>query len=158
MFLEFTGKSDRCLSTQRVPHPVGTTVRISDFSKHIPVRRQTALKDAAKTLVKIKKLVQAYAMSQPSKRLSLKILKAKSENSNWVYAPGQNATLMDAALKVAGTHVASSCMTKEWPLEDGSINGEQLGRNNGSLGYKLIALLPKAGSGNFLPSISNRLV
>lgn len=88
-------------------------------------------------------------MSQPSKRLSLKVLKAKSESNNWVYAPGQNATLMDAALKVVGNHVASCCMAKVWPSEGDSVNGEQSRRD--ASGYKLIALLSKADSGNFLP-------
>ena len=99
--------------------------------------------------------MQAYAMAQPSKRLSLKVLKAKSEINNWAYAPGQNATVKDAALKVAGSHAISCCMTKEWPVEDDSVNAEQSGMD--TLGYKLTALLPKADSGNIPPSPRDRL-
>ena len=136
-------------STQRVSHPVGTTVRISDFLKYIPVRRQAALKNTAKTLTRVKKMVQSYAMSQPSKRLSFKILKAKNESNNWVYAPVQNATLIDASLKTVGSSVASCCMTKNWPLENKAINSEQVARENLS-GYKLTTILPKPDAGNSL--------
>lgn len=91
---------------------MGTTVRITDFLKHIPVRRQTALKSATKTLIRIKRLLQSYALSQPSKRLSLKVLKAKNENNNWSYAPSADSSLQDAALKVAGTELSSSCVLR----------------------------------------------
>ena len=122
-------------SSQRVSHPVGTTVRVTDFLKHIPVRKQTALKSAGKMLLKIKKLLQTYAICHPTKRFSLKVIKAKNESNNWMYAGGQNASLMDAALKIVGTEIASHCMIKEWPSEE-DING-----------YKLVALLPKEGTG-----------
>ena len=113
---------------------MGTTVRITDFLKHIPVRKQAALKSAGKTLSKIKKLLQTYAICHPTKRLSLKVIKAKNESNNWMYAGGQNANLMNAALKIAGTEVASHCIIKEWPSEDND-------------GCKLVALLPKEDAG-----------
>ncbi|RJE26922.1 DNA mismatch repair protein [Aspergillus sclerotialis] len=137
------GRNGEIISTQRASHPVGTTVRISDFLKYIPVRRQTALRNTAKTLARIKKMVQSYAMSQPSKRLSFKVLKAKNESNNWMYAPVQNATLIDAALKTVGSSITSCCMTKNWPLENGAMNSEQVSRKDLS-GYKMIAILPKS--------------
>jgi DNA mismatch repair ATPase MutL len=70
------------------------------------------LKGATKSLSRIKKLVQAYAIAQPSKRFSLKVLKAKIENNNWTYAPNAEASLSDAAFKVAGTEVSSCCVEK----------------------------------------------
>ncbi|KAJ5708559.1 hypothetical protein N7488_008360 [Penicillium malachiteum] len=97
------------LQSTLISHPVGTTVRVVDFLKHIPVRKQVVLKSATKILSKIKKLLQSYAIAQPSKRLSLKVLKAKNENNNWVYAPASNATLSDAAVKVFGRELSSSC-------------------------------------------------
>lgn len=99
--------------TQRTSHPVGTTVRITDFLKHIPVRRQTTLKSAAKSLTRIKKLLQSYAISQPSKRLSLKVLKATNEKNNWSYAPSTNPSLPGATLEVAGKDIFSSCVLKQ---------------------------------------------
>ncbi|RAL07263.1 putative DNA mismatch repair protein [Aspergillus homomorphus CBS 101889] len=134
------GRDGELISTQRVAHPVGTTVRIADLFKHIPVRRQTASKNAAKTLVRIKKLVQAYALAQPSKRLALRVLRAKNESNNWMYAPGQDATLSDAALKVVGKAVASNCLVKEW---EGDVHGAE---GESRLHYQLVALLPDPAS------------
>lgn len=120
---------------------MGTTVRITDFLKNIPVRRQTALKSTGKTLSKIKKLLQAYTMCQPSKRLSLKVIKAKNETSNWMYAGGQSASLMDAAMKVVGTDVVSQCTVKKWPPEEDSAE------------YRIVAILAKGEAGNKLQSL-----
>ena len=133
--------------TQRTSHPVGTTVRITDFLKHIPVRRQTALKCATKSLSRIKKLVQAYAIAHPSKRFSLKVLKAKIENNNWTYAPNADASLSDAALKVAGREVSSSCDVKR--LSSQSTPGNQGGATD-QQDYEAIAFLPNTQSGELI--------
>ncbi|BCS02015.1 putative DNA mismatch repair protein [Aspergillus luchuensis] len=129
------GRNGELLSTQRASHPVGTSVRITDLFKHIPVRRQTTIKNAAKTLARIKKLVQAYAIAQPSKRLSLKVLRVKTETNNWMYGPGKDASLVDAALKVVGTEASSSCLVKAWPPE-----------NDSDRSFRILALLPKPDS------------
>ncbi|KOS38324.1 hypothetical protein ACN38_g10866 [Penicillium nordicum] len=134
------GRNGEVIGTQRTSHPVGTTVRITDFLKHIPVRRQTALKGAARNLTRIKKLLQAYAIAQPSKRLSLKVLKAKNENGNWTYAPSADASISDAALKVAGTETSSSCAVKR--LSSQKTDGNQRGQLDQEE-YEAIAVLPK---------------
>ncbi|OJJ98272.1 hypothetical protein ASPACDRAFT_11607, partial [Aspergillus aculeatus ATCC 16872] len=131
------GRDGELISTQRTAHPVGTAVRIADLFKHIPVRRQTASNNAAKTLVRIKKLVQAYALAQPAKRLSLKVLRAKNESNNWMYAPGKDATLSDAAFKVVGKDVASNCVVREWGDDPPAGIEKETGRH-----YHLTALLP----------------
>lgn len=133
--------------TQRTSHPVGTTVRMTDFLKHLPVRRQTALKGAARNLTRIKKLLQAYAMAQPSKRLSLKVLKAKNENNNWAYAPSADASISDAALKVAGTEVSSSCVVKR--LSSHITDGNQQ-RSLDQKDYEAIVFLPKKQFGELI--------
>ncbi|PLB50771.1 hypothetical protein P170DRAFT_381822 [Aspergillus steynii IBT 23096] len=132
------GRNGELLSTQRTSHPVGTTVRITDLFKHIPVRRQTALKNSAKTLTKVKKMVQTYAMCNPSKRFSFKVLKARTENFNWVYAP-QHGTLIDAALKIAGYDVASNCVERQWPSEESDREGPGEAYTPG---FRLVSLLP----------------
>ncbi|KAJ6159616.1 hypothetical protein N7497_004153 [Penicillium chrysogenum] len=134
------GRNGELTGTQRTSHPVGTTVRTTDFLKHIPVRRQTALKGATKSLSRIKRLVQAYAIAHPSKRFSLKVLKAKVENNNWTYAPNADASLSDAALKVAGREVSSSCAVKR--LSSQSTPGNQGGALD-QQEYEAIAFLPK---------------
>ncbi|KAJ5900010.1 DNA mismatch repair protein C-terminal [Penicillium taxi] len=124
--------------SQRVSHPVGTTVRIENFLKHIPVRKQTALKSAPKTLTRVKKLLQAYAIAQPSKGFFLKVVKAKNEIQNWIYAPSPNATLLDAVIKIVGREVASFCVFKQLS-SDGFLD------RNGSLEqtqFQIGSLLP----------------
>ncbi|KAI9369394.1 hypothetical protein BJX61DRAFT_519741 [Aspergillus egyptiacus] len=133
------GRNGELISTEPISHPVGTTVRISDLFKHIPVRRQTAAKNSKKAISKIRKMIQAYAMARPTTRLTFKVVKAKSEGSNWMYAPSKNATLVEAALKVAGTEIASNCVRKEWPMRLES--SDQQGDSSSDL--RIVALLPK---------------
>ena len=102
---------------------MGTTCRIIDYLKAVPVRRQTALKTAAKTLAKIKRLLQAYALARPKVRFSLKVLKAKTEKDNWMYAPKAEATILDAATKVAGKKVTDQCEWKSWSTVDATVQG-----------------------------------
>ena len=78
-------------------------------------------------------------MAQPSKRLSLKVLKAKNENSNWTYAPGAYPCLPDAALKVAGMEVSSCCIVKV--LSSQSLAQYEGSSNQGD--YEATAFLPK---------------
>ncbi|OJJ31232.1 hypothetical protein ASPWEDRAFT_118456 [Aspergillus wentii DTO 134E9] len=139
------GRDGEIVSINRASHPVGTSIRMTDFLKHIPVRKQTALKSAGKTLTKIKKMLHVYAMAQPTKRLSFRVLKAKNESNNWMYAPGQNATLVDAALKITGKDVASNCLLKRWPPEEDSTDIQQNQLMDIS-NFKLVAFLPKADS------------
>ncbi|KAL2831725.1 hypothetical protein BDW59DRAFT_139908 [Aspergillus cavernicola] len=136
------GRNGELISAVHVPHPVGTTVRISNLFKHIPVRRQTAIKNSKKSMLKTRKMIQAYSMARPSTRLSFKVLKVKSESSNWMYAPGRDATLMEAALKAAGTEIASNCILKEWPPLPENANVQ----NEGGLDFRVVALLPKLGA------------
>ncbi|KAL8964672.1 MAG: hypothetical protein Q9183_004288, partial [Haloplaca sp. 2 TL-2023] len=93
----------------RVPQAVGTTVRVTEFLKSLPVRRQTALKNSAKQLAKVKRTLQAYALARPSVRFSLKVLKAKSDKDNWTYAPKSEASVSDAAIKVLGKKLIDCC-------------------------------------------------
>ncbi|GAD96973.1 DNA mismatch repair protein [Paecilomyces variotii No. 5] len=131
------------LNSERASHPVGTTVRVTDFLKHIPVRRQTAIKSASKTITRIKKLLQAYAMAQPSKRISFRVLKSKNGNGNWTYAPKPNTALREAALLVAGSETANNCTVITWSSKE---VGEHETEHDTTANYKLTAFLPKADS------------
>lgn len=110
---------------------------LTGFLKKIPVRRQTAVKSAAKTISKIKKLLQAYAMARPGIRLSLKVLNSKNEKDNWTYAPSSTASIVDASRKVVGVEITGQCVYKTWP--------EDVEESNPSV--KLLAYLPKADAG-----------
>ncbi|XP_014550880.1 hypothetical protein COCVIDRAFT_114307 [Bipolaris victoriae FI3] len=90
-------------------HPVGTTVKVMGFLEHIPVRKQMAIKDAAKCLGKIRRVMQAYALARPSARFRLRVLKAKNRNGDFSYAPKAHATVGDAVLKIFGRDCAAQC-------------------------------------------------
>jgi len=104
-------------SQDSVSHPIGTTVRIVDFLKHMPVRKQVALKSVAKVSSKIKDVLKAYALARPSVRLSLKVLKAKNDKENWVYAPKTGATVTDAAIKVTNQRAVTECAWHVWSTD-----------------------------------------
>lgn len=114
---------------ERASHPVGTTVRATNLFQNFPVRVQANSKESPKTLVKIKKMLQAYALARPTVRISFKVLKAKSQKGNFMYAPkaGGMATIEDAVLKIFGSGVTTEC---EWTVLAND-------------GFKLHAFLPR---------------
>lgn len=128
--------------------PVGTTVRILDFMKNLPVRRQTALKTSTKSIAKIRKLLQAYAYARPSLRFSLKVLKAKNDKSNWIYAPAIGDTVLDAAVKICGSRLVDQCLWKVWKSAEASSSIIEV-EPDGKLErfYKIEALLPSPTCG-----------
>ncbi|KAL8764817.1 MAG: hypothetical protein Q9209_007861 [Squamulea sp. 1 TL-2023] len=133
----------------RVSHGVGTTVRINNFLKSIPVRQQTALKESAKQLAKIKRTLQVYALARPSVRLSLKILKAKNDKGNWLYAPKSDASVLDAAVKVFGKKLTDQCRWVVWSQIPRSVEagGAPQGDNtmmctHSDSSYRIEALIP----------------
>jgi DNA mismatch repair ATPase MutL len=117
--------SIRC---EKDSHPVGTTVKVTVFFKHLPVRQQTALQNSTKFLTKIRKLVQAYSLAKPHVRLRFHVLKAKSGNYDLIYAPKADASVEDAVVKVISKDCASQC---------GSTTLEKHG-------FLIRALLPKS--------------
>ncbi|KAK5016598.1 hypothetical protein BJ546DRAFT_329035 [Cryomyces antarcticus] len=121
------GQDGRIAGQERASHPVGTTIRITDFFKPQSVRKQVALKSSVKCLVKIKRTLQAYALARPTIRFSLRVLKAKNDKGNWIYAPKPGAGVEDAAFKVVGKDCASQC---RWSILE-------------SAGFEVQAFLPK---------------
>ena len=144
-------RTDQC-SQQNVSHPVGTTVRVIDFLKHLPVRKQTALKTSSKVTTKIKAVLHAYALARPSVRISFKVLKARNDKANWTYAPSGGGKVVDAATKIIGQFTVSQCQWKSWtsiPKPVSSADESDLptpAKQN--TGYVVDALLPRADSGN----------
>ena len=129
----------------RISQPIGTTIRIIDFLKNLPVRRQTALKTSAKSIFKIKILLHAYAFARPSVRFSLKVLKAKNDKSNWIYAPANGDTILDAAIKIAGKRLVDQCQWELWPssTKDNDRTGPEEANEEGcGEHYVIEALLP----------------
>lgn len=90
-------------------------MRVQSFLKAIPVRRQTALKAAPRTLLDIKKLLQAYAFARPTVRISFKVLKSKNDKYNWVYGPSPGSTtLLSTTARIVGQEVAVQCEARHW--------------------------------------------
>lgn len=145
-------------SESRVSQGVGTIVRITDFLKSLPVRRQTALKDSAKQLTKIKRTLQAYALARPSARLALKVLKAKNDKDNWTYAPKHEASVSDAAVKIIGKKATDQCQWVVWHAEIPGIqpslhSGQQVeGHLDQDPAYHVEAMIPRAGCGKLIRS------
>jgi DNA mismatch repair protein MutL len=94
----------------RASSPIGTTIKVTDFIKANPVRKQVALKNTEACLKKIKRLLQAYAFARPHVRLSLRVLKAKNNKGDWIYAPKPSGNAEDVAFKVVGSACTSQCM------------------------------------------------
>lgn len=141
--------ADQAPREARVSQPVGTTIRITDFMKNLPVRRQTALRSSTKSIAKIKTLLQAYAYARSSVRFSLKVLKAKNDKSNWMYAPAGGDTVLDAAMKIGGSRLVDQCQWKVWKssVEDTSSNCEAKTNERSERIYKVEALLPSPTCG-----------
>ena len=126
-----------------------------DFLKHLPVRKQTALKTASKVLAKIKSVLQAYALARPAVRFSLKVLKAKNEKLNWLYAPVGGGNVAGAALKVVGQAAVAQCRCFSWSYAT-ELRENALGRQEGGIrgvDYVVEGFLPRPGCGkNFRAS------
>ena len=97
------------IAQERASTAVGTTVKITDFIKSNPVRRQVALKHTDQSLKRIKHILQSFAFARPHVRFSLKVLKAKNDKGNWMYAPKVGGNAEDAAFKIVGAACASQC-------------------------------------------------
>ena len=97
------------IAQERTSTAVGTTVKITDFIKSNPVRRQVALKHTDQTLKRIKRILQSFAFARPLVRFSLKVSKAKNDKGNWMYAPKAGGNAEDAAFKIVGASCASQC-------------------------------------------------
>ncbi|KAA8576264.1 hypothetical protein MFRU_009g01750 [Monilinia fructicola] len=94
-------------SQSRTSHPVGTTVCVMNLMSKLPVRKQTALKEAPKTIGKIQELLQRYALARLSIKLTLKIV--KGTKGAWSYAPRPNGAIKDAVSLIIGREAALQC-------------------------------------------------
>ncbi|KAH0536751.1 hypothetical protein FGG08_006389 [Glutinoglossum americanum] len=124
---------------ERASHPIGTTVRILDFLRASPVRRENALKNSGKTLTKIRRLMQAYALARADIRFSLKIL--KSGKGNWSYVPRKTTPQLDLSL-VIGKEAAGQCIWLSYPLPPTRDDGGGVRRS----AYSIEAFAPKPGA------------
>jgi DNA mismatch repair ATPase MutL len=111
---------------------------VTRFFEYIPVRKQTATKNSAKYLAKIRHLMQAYALARPTIRFRFRVLKAKNNNGDFVYAPKSDANIEDAVLKVIEKDCALQC---DWTTLEAN-------------GFEIHAFLPKPTASG--PKIANQ--
>ncbi|CAG8971740.1 hypothetical protein HYALB_00007220 [Hymenoscyphus albidus] len=105
----------------RTSHPVGTTICVTKFMFKLPVRKQTALKSSSKTLIKIKELLQAYALARPSVRFSLKVL--KESKGGFSYAPRPTNGIKEAVSHVIGKDASAQCVEKTFVFSESQPMG-----------------------------------
>ena len=74
-------------------------------------------------------------------RFSLKILKAKNEKGNLMYAPKPEAGIVDAATKLIGKKVIEQCQWKLWSSSNAGCPGDD------EAVYSFEGLLPKPQCG-----------
>jgi DNA mismatch repair protein MutL len=97
-------------SRSRASHPTGTTVTVTKFMYKLPIRKQMFLKEASKTLAKIKELLQAYVLARPNIKFSFKLL--KESKALFSYAPRPNGGIKEAVSQLFGKEAASQCILK----------------------------------------------
>ena len=105
---------------------------MTNFLKYLPVRKQEAEKAPTKSISKIRLMLQAYAFARPHVKLSLKVLKAKSEKGNWKFnpkigglsTPAPGASAVHAVTELFGKRVMDQCEWKSstWSSVRGKID------------------------------------
>ena len=100
-------------------------------------------------------MLKAYALARPLVRFSLKVLKAKNDKENWMYAAKPEASVADAALKLVGPQVVSQCQWQSWSsltgTEPSSFQATTTdGTTTSTLTYTIESLLPRKDCGGVL--------
>ncbi|KAK4239450.1 hypothetical protein C8A03DRAFT_14151 [Achaetomium macrosporum] len=127
------------IGTQRhAGAPVGTTVCVTRLFSSLPVRLRVAIKEAPKNLAKIKQLLQSYALARPWIRLRFAVL--KTPNLSWSYAPAPGGSVMEAAMQIFSTELASQCIFETFPTGTSQSKAEP----TKTLVFE--ALLPRSGA------------
>lgn len=135
-------------SQSRCSHPVGTTVSVANFMFKIPVRKQVFVKEATKTLAKIKELLQAYSLARPNLRFSLKV--TKGGKGSWSFAPRPNNGIREAVAQVINRDLAVICIEKYLAFsrhQNSSRYGVETGDSQENLSekFEVEVFLPKSG-------------
>ncbi|EAA34508.1 hypothetical protein GE21DRAFT_983 [Neurospora crassa] len=95
------------------PAPAGTSVCVTDLFGAYPVRLKRATSEATATVLKVKGLLECYALARPQVKLSFKVLGGKQ---SWSYVPTSGAALKDAVVQVMGRELAAQCMLQTSPF------------------------------------------
>lgn len=94
-------------------------------------------------------------------RFSLKVLKAKNDQGNWVYVPTIYPTALDAAVKIVGKRVVDQCQWKVWNSSvDENPSDPELGINETASGasYGFEAIIPTPSCGTWYSVVGSSQV
>ncbi|KAH7364221.1 putative PMS1 protein like protein [Rhexocercosporidium sp. MPI-PUGE-AT-0058] len=97
-------------SQSRTSHPIGTKVSVTKFLYNLPVRKQTSEKESAKTLRKVKDLLQSYAFARPKVRFCLEV--ANGGKGSWSFTPRPHDGMKEAASQIIGRDAAAQCFER----------------------------------------------
>ncbi|RPA88006.1 hypothetical protein BJ508DRAFT_232623 [Ascobolus immersus RN42] len=113
-------KGGSVVSQKPTSAPQGTTIKVTNFLKGLPVRREVVAKAPQKLYPTIRKLLITYALSRPDVRFSFRIVggpkKAVGKSEDWVYAPSK--IVQEAVTKIVGKEISSNCIWKEFDTSE----------------------------------------
>lgn len=108
---------------KRTSAPIGTTVSVIGLYNRLPVRKHAAVKDALKNLVKIKQLLQAYALARSNIRLLFRVL-GGSNRQAFCYSPRPGAGVQEAVTQIFGIETTSQCMIRKSCSDSGNEDSQ----------------------------------
>ncbi|KAM3445188.1 hypothetical protein NHJ13734_000712 [Beauveria thailandica] len=130
-----------------VSAPTGTTVQVVGLFRNMPPRRQLLLKEAKKTMTRIKELLMAYALANAVLRINVKVLGDEKQSSR--FGQMRSRDMKQSVIEVFGAAVAANGQTHRFASAKGT--------------FTLMAFLPSvnsdqkvfAGKGSFI-SVNGR--
>ncbi|RKU42790.1 hypothetical protein DL546_003476 [Coniochaeta pulveracea] len=134
---------------ERVAGPVGTAVKATQLFENLPVRKQWAIKEAAKTISQIRQLQHTYFFARPYMRISFKVL--GNPKSSWSYAPGARPSMKEAALQIFGADLVSHCVERTMSFaasddDEAAVASCDTLKSDEQSHYTFEAFLPKPGA------------
>ncbi|KAJ4413702.1 hypothetical protein N0V82_008384 [Gnomoniopsis sp. IMI 355080] len=126
-------------SQRRTSAPIGTTVSVVGLYNLLPVRKQAAVKDCLKNLVKIKQMLHAYALARPQIRLSFRVL-GGSNRQTFSYSPRPGVDVHEALVQIFGIEITSQCLIRT--ICSGAGNKDDQTTEDGGR-FSIEAVLPK---------------
>ncbi|KAM3554797.1 hypothetical protein ARSEF4850_006284 [Beauveria asiatica] len=130
-----------------VSAPTGTTVQVLGLFRNLRPRRQLLLKEAKKTMTRIKELLMAYALANAVLRINVKVLGDEKQSAR--FGQTRSRDMKQSVIEVFGAAVAANGQTHRFASAKGT--------------FTLMAFLPSvnsdqkalAGKGSFI-SVNGR--
>ncbi|KAK0730582.1 histidine kinase-like ATPase [Lasiosphaeris hirsuta] len=95
---------------------VGTTVCVRQLFSKFPVRLRTFMKEAPKTIQKIKELLQSYALARHETKIIFRVL--GDPQPPWMYTPKPATHVREAVIQLFGADLASHCTFEVFPATE----------------------------------------